>query len=103
MERYTVDFDSLSWESPMPGLRFKARTIDGRRIRLVEYGRDMSPHWCEKGHIGYVLEGRFELTFDTEVVVLNAGDGLFIPSGKEHKHMGRVLTDVARVVMVEDV
>ena len=103
MSSYKVDFGSLTWESPMTGLRFKARTTDGRRLRLVEYTRDMPPHWCESGHIGYVLEGRFELTFDGERVVLNPGDGLFIPAGKEHRHMGKVLTETARLVMVEDV
>ena len=103
MISYKVDFGSLTWESPMKGLRFKARTIDGRRLRLVECGKDMPPHWCESGHIGYVLEGQFELTFDDEKVVLNPGDGLFIPAGKAHRHMGKVLTDTVRVVMVEDV
>ena len=103
MGKYKVDFGSIGWETPMQGLRFKVQKQGGRQLRLVEYARDMEPHWCEKGHIGYVLEGRFEITFEKEVAIFNPGDGIFIPSGAEHRHMGKVLTDVVRVVMVEDV
>ena len=72
-------------------------------MRLVEYDKSMEPHWCEKGHVGYVLEGQFEIKFETDTVVFNPGDGIFIPSGKEHRHMGKVITDVVRVIYVEDV
>ncbi len=65
--------------------------------------KDMPLHWCEKGHIGCVLEGRFEIRFPGEVHVYNEGDGVFIPAGAEHKHMGRALTDMVRVVFVEEV
>ena len=103
MAGYKVDFGSLAWEAPMPGLRFRARRQDGKQLRLVEYTPDMAPHWCDKGHLGYVLEGRFEIAFDTQVVVFNPGDGIFIPAGAQHRHMGRALTDVVRAVMVEDI
>jgi quercetin dioxygenase-like cupin family protein len=62
----------------------------------------MEPHWCEKGHIGYVLQGQFEIRYDREINVYNQGDGVFIPAGKEHRHMGKVLSDVVRVIFVED-
>ena len=87
----------------MTGLRARKRIQDGKQLRLVEYTKDMEPHWCEKGHIGYVLDGQFEIRFEREVIVFNQGDGIFIPSGKEHKHMGRVLSDVVKVIFVEDV
>ena len=103
MSQYKVDFESIPWGSPMDGLRFKARKQEGRQLRLVEYTRDMESHWCEKGHIGYVLEGRFEIRFEDETAVYNPGEGIFIPSGAQHKHMGKVLTDVVRVIFVEEV
>lgn len=102
MSGYKVDFAVVQWESPMDGLRFKAERQQGRQLRLVEYTQAMKPHWCEKGHIGYVLEGQFEITFEEEVVVFNPGDGIFIPPGKNHRHMGRVLTDPVKVVFVEE-
>lgn len=98
-----VDFTSLEWEAPMEGLRLKAKRGGGKQIRLVEYTPDMPPHWCEVGHCGYVLEGRFEIQYDGETVTYGPGDGVFIPSGHEHRHMGRALTDVVRVFFVEDV
>ena len=103
MSQYKVDFESIPWETPIAGLRFKADSRGGRRLRLVEYTRDMEPHWCDKGHIGYVLNGRFEIRFESELATFDPGDGIFIPPGEEHRHMGRVLTDMVRVVFVGDV
>ena len=103
MSQYKIDFTTIPWETPMSGLRFKALRHEGRQLRLVEYTPDMEPHWCEKGHIGYLLHGQFEIKFDAGVSVYNPGDGIFIPSGKQHRHMGKALTDVVRAVFVEDV
>jgi quercetin dioxygenase-like cupin family protein len=103
MDQYRVDFESIPWETLMSGLRFKAVAHGGRRLRLVEYTKDMEPHWCEKGHIGYILEGQFEIRFNMTTEAFNPSDGVFIPSGKEHRHMARALTDVVRAVFVEDV
>ena len=100
---YRVVFDSLPWESPLPGMRAKIVKQGNRRLRLVEYSRELEPHWCENGHFGLVLEGRFEIEFDNDVQVFNPGDGVFIPTGREHRHRGRVLTDTVKVIFVEDV
>ena len=101
--QHKVNFESVSWESPMDGLRFKAEGHGGRRLRLVEYTKDMEPHWCDRGHIGYILEGEFEITFDAGIEVFKSGDGVFIPAGKAHRHMGKTLTDTVRAVFVEDI
>ena len=103
MNRHRVDFKTLAWETPVEGVRSKTLEHGGKKLRLVEYTPAMKPHWCEKGHIGCVLEGRFEIRFDDEVVVCELGDGVFIPSGREHRHRGKALTDIVRVVFVEDV
>lgn len=87
----------------MRGLRYKAVTHGSKRLRLVEYTKDLEPHWCEKGHVGRLLEGRLEITFDRIVVVFDPGDGIFIPAGAEHRHMGRALSDVVRIIFVEDI
>jgi len=101
--QYKVDFGSIEWQSPLPGVRFRAFVEGSRRMRLVEYTSDfVEPDWCAKGHIGYVIEGRFEIDFDGQVVQLAPGDGIFIPPGVEHKHKARVLSDIARVFLVDD-
>ena len=104
MERYRVDFGSMAWEQPAAGVRCKAYEQGGRRLRLVEFTREfVEPDWCIKGHIGYVLEGQMELDFHGRIVTLKAGDGLFIPPGDEHGHKARVLTEIVRIVLVENV
>jgi quercetin dioxygenase-like cupin family protein len=103
MESYRIDLTSMPWESPLRGLRCKAHRLSGRQLRLVEYTPDMPPHWCEKGHIGYILDGQFEIRFEQQTIVFRPGDGVFIPSGPAHKHMGRALSETVRVVFVEEV
>jgi quercetin dioxygenase-like cupin family protein len=44
-----------------------------------------------------------EIDFDGKVITLSEGDGLFIPAGEKHKHKAKALTDVVKVILVEDV
>ena len=70
MHPFKVDFDTLEWQSPLPGARFKVHADGGQQIRLVEFTSEfVEPHWCEKGHIGMVLEGVLEVDFHGRVVV----------------------------------
>ena len=87
----------------MEGINFKALRDDKKQLRFVEYSKDMEPHWCNKGHMGYVLEGEMEIVFDNEKIILGSGDGLLIPDGENHRHMARVLNDKAVLIMVEDI
>ncbi len=57
----------------------------------------------EKGHFGYILEGHLEIEFDGGTHVFKEGDGVFIPDGAVHKHRAKVLSEVVRVIFVEDV
>ena len=101
-EQYRIAFGSMEWETPAIGARFKAYEQDGKKLRLVEFGKEfVEPDWCTKGHIGYILEGQMEIDFDGEKEVFRPGDGLFIPAGEEHKHKARVITDKVKVVLVE--
>jgi len=104
MKQYKIDFGSMPWERAAVGAKFKAYERNGRKLRLAEFTREfVEPDWCIKGHIGYILEGQMEIDFDGKVVVFNSGDGLFIPAGDKHKHKGRVLTDVVKIILAEDV
>lgn len=101
--RLKIEFDSLEWESPLPGARFKAYRADGKQIRLLEFTAEfVEPHWCEKGHVGIVLEGTIEIDFHGNVVTYRKGDGLFIPPGASGGHKARSLTSVTRLLLVED-
>jgi hypothetical protein len=57
MTQYKATFDELPWQLPMAGFRHKIIQATPMQIRLVEYSKDMEPHWCEKGHMGYVVNG----------------------------------------------
>jgi quercetin dioxygenase-like cupin family protein len=104
MGQYRIDFNSMQWETPAIGVKCKAYEQGGRKLRLVEFSKEfVEPDWCIKGHIGYILEGQMEIDFDGKIIVFGPGDGLFIPAGEEHKHKGRVLTDVVKIILVEDV
>ena len=103
MSKYKIDFESMEWKMPTVGVRFKAFEQNGRKLRLVEFFKEfVEPDWCTKCHIGYILEGQMEIDFDGTKEIFGPGDGVFIPSGKKHKHKGKVLTDKVKVILVED-
>ena len=102
-EQYKISFESIPWEVPAIGVRFKAHEQDGQKLRLVEFTKDfVESDWCTNGHIGYILEGRMEIDFNGKIIVFGPGDGVFIPPGPEHKHKGWVLTDKVTAILVED-
>lgn len=102
METHRIDFETLDWESRLPGARHKAFRRGDTTLRLAEYAHDfVAPDWCTEGHVGYVLEGEVDIDFDGHVERFLAGDGLFIPGGEEHRHKPVVVTGVVRLVLVE--
>lgn len=99
-----IDFDALPWQSPLPGARFKVHRENARQLRLVEFTPEfVEPDWCQKGHVGFVLEGILEVSFSGRVVVYPQGSGVFISPGSASAHKARSLTPVVRLVLVEDV
>ena len=81
----------MNWESLAPGDRHKAYVEGNQRIRLVEVSDEhVAEDWCDKGHIGYVLEGRISIDFNGRTITFNEGDGIFIPKGEENRHKAKV-------------
>jgi len=129
MTDYKIDFEAMPWVEGAAGARYKVFKHEGKQIRLVEFTKslrakrsNLDEDWCRKGHIGYLLEGKLEVEFDVawascpctegqatgrmpvgRVVTFKAGDGVFIPAGETHKHKARAVTEVVRLVMVEEV
>jgi quercetin dioxygenase-like cupin family protein len=101
---FKVSFDSMAWEQIRPDVRQKVYCEGSRQIRLVEFETsDGAEHWCETGHIGYVLKGGLDISFDGNVISFKAGDGLFIPSGAASKHRSVRISSGTQLLMVEDV
>ena len=91
MSEFLVNFKKLNWEGAYSGQRQKSFTRGNQRLRLVELIDEYSEdEWCEKEHIGYVLNGRITIDFKGKSLIFNEGDGIFIPEGKENRHMGKM-------------
>ena len=103
MKNYIIDFESLPWEKPAPGVRFKALIQGQKRLRIIEFSEDfVELDWCIKAHIGYVLEGEMEIEFKDVVRKYKAGDGLFIPKGEENKHKHYSTITTTKLFLVEE-
>lgn len=104
MSAYRIDFASLEWQQIRPDVRQKVHCEGSRQVRLVEFeASDGAEHWCDVGHIGYVLAGALSIRFDGGVVSFLAGDGLFIPSGVADRHRAVSIAPGTRLLMIEDV
>jgi len=100
---FKVSFDELEWQQVRPDVRQKVYVEGSRQIRLVEFETsEGAEHWCETGHIGYVLQGSLSISFDGQVISFKAGDGLFIPPGAASKHRSVAISSGTRLLMVED-
>jgi quercetin dioxygenase-like cupin family protein len=103
LKNYRVALDELPWKTSPAGVRFKAYEGAERRLRLLEFGRDLDhPGWCTTGHVGYLLEGEMEVEFDDRIVTFRAGDALVFPAGEADRHRPRALTDRVRMIFLEE-
>ena len=104
MDQYRVLFDSLEWQSPIHGARFKAFRSGEKQLRLVEFTSEfVEPDWCEKGHIGFVIQGELEIDFHGQLVRYPEGSGIFIPSGAANSHKRRSITPAVLLFLVEEI
>jgi len=104
MEQYRVLFDSLEWQNGIHGARFKAFRSDTKQLRLVEFTFEfVEPDWCEKGHVGFVMQGELEIDFHGRLVRYPEGSGIFIPAGSASSHKGRSITPTVLLFLVEDI
>ncbi len=103
MSPFRVSFEEMEWQQVRPDVRQKIYRQGSRQIRLIEFDTsDGAEHWCETGHIGYVLKGELSISFNGEVISFKAGDGLFIPSGAASKHRSVAISSGTQLLMVED-
>ena len=102
MVKYKIPLTEMPFVEAAPAVRHKIHDRDGRRLRLVEYDQSMVPHWCERGHVGQILDGQMEIEFATGTVSFGPGDGVDIPSGEMHRHRARILSKRVLALFVED-
>lgn len=103
MSEFKIDFDTLQWQSPRPGMRFKLYREGSRQLRLVEFlNGDVDPHWCTEGHVGMVLAGALDIDFAGKVVSFREGHGVFISAGASSAHRATSITPGTRLLFVEE-
>lgn len=103
MSPFKVSFENMEWQQIRPDVRQKVYCEGSRQIRLVELDTsDGAEHWCETGHIGYVLKGTLSISFDGKILSFKAGDGLFIPAGAASKHRSVAISAGTQLLMVEE-
>jgi quercetin dioxygenase-like cupin family protein len=102
MIKYKAEFARIPWSYPMKGIRHKYFDQKGIRLRLVEYSSEMQEHWCEKGHLGYLIKGKMEIDFEDVKEEYLPGDAIFIPDGPEYKHKGKLHTEKVLAFFVEN-
>lgn len=87
MNTHKIIFDSIAWADVGTGVRYKAFTHGGQRLRLVEFSDGfIEPDWCTHGHAGIVLDGSFAIDYHGSIEKYSKGDVIFIPSGETDKH-----------------
>ena len=103
MSAFKISFEDMEWQQIRPDVRQKVYCEGSRQVRLVEFETsDGAEHWCETGHIGYVLKGALSISFGGEVISFKAGDGLFIPAGVASKHRSVAIASGTQLLMIEE-
>jgi quercetin dioxygenase-like cupin family protein len=101
-EQHRVLFDALEWQNGRPGARFKVFQNGTKQLRLLELTQEfVEPEWCEKGHLGFVVQGELEIDFQGQSVRYPQGSGIFILADSAHK--ARSITPAVLLFLVEDI
>jgi hypothetical protein len=104
MNQYKVQFDALEWQDGIRGARFKAFRSGNKQLRLLEFTSEfVEPDWCDKGHIGFVVQGELEIDFHGVLLRYPEGSGIFIPAGSAGAHKARSITPTVLMFLVEDI
>ena len=109
MEISNIPFGTTDWtevaETLYPGergeARWRTREFGPIRVRVVEYSPGyLADHWCEKGHILYVLDGVLDTELgDGRTVTLTPGMSYQVADGAQ-PHRSRTATG-ARLFIVD--
>lgn len=80
--RYKRSLPDMPWTTPWSGLCKRTLELGSKRLSVVEYSAAMTPHWCDDGHVGYVVSGKLKIQFDRgDIVNYYPGNGILIPQG----------------------
>lgn len=108
MENYLIPFQVTDWETiPKtihPGetgyATWQTLQLGGLRIRKVEYSANyLADHWCEKGHLLFVLEGELTTELrDSRKFIMAAGKSYEV-SDNESSHRSVTVTGAKLLII----
>lgn len=110
MKMHDIPFGTTDWSSVVPTehkgetgvATWRTRDFSGIRVRMVEYSAHyLADHWCQKGHILLVLDGRLETELaDGRRVTLLPGQSYQVADGAE-PHRSRTGPEGAKLFIVD--
>ena len=101
---WRIEFEKMPWKEISSGVREKTHRGDSKQLRLVEFAAGFrETDWCERPHLGLVLEGEFTLEFRHRTERFAAGDGIFIGGSGEGRHRIAVGVGRALLILAEDI
>lgn len=70
---------------PLEGIRAYLSQADGHQIIFMEFKKEVElPEHAHAAQIGFVLEGKIDLTIDGQQKTYSKGDRYYIPEGVLH-------------------
>jgi len=109
MKLADIPFQTIDWAAIAPTVhagetgRATWRTVElgNIRVRIVDYSAGYrADHWCERGHVVYVLDGELATELrDGRSFVLRAGDSYVVADG-DGAHRSRSAAG-ARLLIVD--
>lgn len=94
----------MPWNTVTDGARQKVVVSGQTRVRLLELtDAFVEQEWCTRAHVGYVVEGDLELTFQTGSMNLGIGDAFVLREGESDRHRAKALGPRVVLFLVEDV
>jgi hypothetical protein len=110
MQMSDIPFGTTDWSSVPPtehkgetgSATWRTRQFGAIRVRMVDYTPNyLADHWCEKGHILLVLEGRLETELaDGRCMTLLPGQSYQVADHAE-PHRSRTGPEGARLFIVD--
>lgn len=84
---YLIELEQMDWHQVGIGVDQKAISREGKRMRIVRFSHGFREEgWCQKAHMGYVVEGEMTINFNGVQQAFKTGDALWIDAGAAHQH-----------------
>ena len=85
MSYTALPFASVGWTAGAHALEKKKR-VEGQPAVLLEFAPGFEDsHWCERGHVIYVLAGALDLVLDERTERVHAGNGCVLEPNTRHR------------------